>query len=151
MKRFTCPEEYNDYSHDPKDLKVFMAGGITGCKDWQTDVIKSYMNRTNLALFNPRRRDFDINDTGSSKIQIDWEWRHLNIADVIVFWFPREGKCMITLFELGWALGAGKKVIVGCHPEYERAFDVHEQVKLRAPWIKIESSLSDTYAQLLGE
>jgi len=149
MRYLQCPNELDLNNLGPHVHKIFMAGGITGVGDWQSEVIgKIFSPRyvyKDLVFINPRRADFDIDDPGSAEKQIEWEHRYLNQVDEIYFWFPKEAKCMITLFELGWALGANKKVKIACHPEYMRAFDVQEQVKLRAPWIKIYESLDELY------
>ena len=48
---------------------VFLAGGITGCRDWQRIVIEylKYFDDIyklgSVAVFNPRRDDFDVSDS----------------------------------------------------------------------------------------
>jgi hypothetical protein len=140
----------------PSEKSIFMAGGITGCPDWQSDVRRWLQpgdhvkqSRQNIILVNPRRANFNVNDPGSSQEQIEWEFRHLNMVDYIYFWFPKEGQCAITLFELGWALGANKKIRVGVEPGFHRSLDVYEQMKLRAPWVEIDSTLSQLYSPIL--
>jgi hypothetical protein len=65
-----------------------------------------------------------------SVVQIKWEFDHLKESDIIMFWFPKETVCPVTLFELGkWAM-SDTDVIVGCHPEYIRKFDVECQLSL---------------------
>jgi len=144
MRYVECPKEYVRWS--VTEYAVFLAGGITGCDDWQMDVNRVLQRVStdvrNLVLVNPRRKDFDITSTKMSDDQISWEYKHLNLVDEILFWFPKEGMCQITMFELGWALGANKKVNVGCHPEFCRAYDVKEQVKLRQPWVTVVPDLS---------
>lgn len=124
--------------------KVFMAGGITGCPDWQSDVINE-INRgpaaDELLLLNPRRADFDVLDPSVSRQQIEWEYTMLHQADVILFWFPKETLCPITLFELGHWLAKDTPLVVGVHPEYARRFDVEEQVRLAEPAIPVYRSL----------
>ena len=37
--------------------------------------------------YNPRRKDFPINDPIASEEQITWEFEHLKNSDIIIFWF----------------------------------------------------------------
>lgn len=149
MKFVECPAVLSRVM--PGETVVFMAGGITGCTDWQNKV-KRWVTRDKytrgnpgVVMINPRRYDFDVNDPTASQKQIEWEFMHLNMATDIYFWFPKKGKCMITLFELGWALGEGKNVCVGVEPGYLREEDVRLQVGLRRPWLEIHSSLESLY------
>lgn len=151
MRVIICPEVYvpgeNDYV-------IFMAGGITGCPDWQSEVIAAAPNsRLNslaglmgceLVLINPRRPDFDTSKSESSVAQIRWEHKHLKMANAIYFWFPKEGMCAITLFELGAALGEDRPVTVGVEPGYLRELDVREQFALRSS-DKICDNLGEMY------
>lgn len=66
-----------DMSYDIKlfDIWCFLAGGITGCKDWQKQVIDYLENQPdtdNLVIFNPRRENFPINDPSAAEEQIKW-------------------------------------------------------------------------------
>lgn len=148
-----CPNDLDRVF--PGETVVFMAGGITGCLDWQSTVkrwVTSEYNEVDLSkviLINPRRRDFDVNDPTASEKQVEWEFMHLNMATDIYFWFPKEGKCMITLFELGWALGAGKNVAIGVEPGYLREDDIKFQLGHRRPWLKIHSSLESLYSPFM--
>ena len=63
MRVVTAPDKAN---LQPYEICCFLAGGITGCKDWQSKVIKkleSYDKINNglldkLVVFNPRRDVF---------------------------------------------------------------------------------------------
>lgn len=108
---------------------IFLAGGISNCPDWQAEAIK-HLDHTGLYVANPRRPT-GLEKTGKqASAQIAWERLALDKAKVTLFWFPKESICPITLFELGMALGRGKKIVVGVHPEYPRRFDVEEQCVL---------------------
>lgn len=153
MRVVTCPEEFKivyPLTEDDVGPVVFMAGGITGCPDWQSEVINHYKNgpqaNSTTVLLNPRRTNFDITNPRLSEQQIAWECRHIRKADWVYFWFPKEGKCLITLYELGEAIGSGRNVRVACHPEYERAFDVHQQLALALPELVVMSSLEELYS-----
>lgn len=143
MRVITAP---NIYTQQLRDYPVFMAGGITGCDNWQKYVIEKLDNfKSNVVLLNPRRANFDTTDPTYAEEQIKWEFHYLKVAKTVMFWFPEGGLCSITLFELGWILGLGKKFEVGCHPKYVRAFDVNIQVRLRHPRKKIYDNLEELY------
>jgi Nucleoside 2-deoxyribosyltransferase like len=82
MKYIECPEEYTG-----NDLSLFLAGGITGCPDWQKEIL-NLLQDTPLVIINPRRADFDVNNPSMEQEQIHWEHRHLERAKMISFWFP---------------------------------------------------------------
>ena len=147
MRVVKCPDEFQFTDSD--ESVVFMAGGITRCPDWHRDVLeRSKTNTKNIALLTPRRDDWD-SYAGSSEDQIAWEHKHLKYADWVFFWFPKEGKCMITLFELGCALGEGRNIRVGVEPGYVRELDVREQIKHRLPNLPIYSTLDELYEPIL--
>lgn len=134
----------------PNEISVFLAGGITGCYNWQKEMF-DILNSTpdvNLTLLNPRRENWPENDPEATTEQIKWEFEHLQKADTIVFWFPPETLCPITLFEFGkWLskssgpLAVRKPLFVGCHPEYKRLLDVQVQTKLERPFMNIHTDI----------
>jgi len=75
-------------------------------------------------IFNPRRASFDVSDPSQTEVQIMWEFRYLRKANAILFWFPKETLCPITLYELGqWSVLSQQTrtaLFVGTHPEYQR-------------------------------
>jgi hypothetical protein len=133
---------YIQSPHEDNNHYLFLAGGISNCHDWQSLVVESLQTYKNLTVINPRHPDFDINDPNLSKEQIEWEFKWLNRADTILFWFPGEAVCPITLFELGAALtNNNKNLIVGAAWDYVRRFDVIYQTKLRRPDLQVDGSL----------
>lgn len=137
MRLITCPEQLNTLL---PGKSVFLAGGITGCPDWQTDITKyiaMYSEEANINLVNPRRSNFDITNINMSKEQIEWEHRHLLLTDLKLFWFPKETLCPITLFELAYCAQRGDDVVVGIEKGYQRDLDVREQLKHLRPDIPI--------------
>lgn len=125
---------------------VFLAGGITGCWDWQAAMVKKLNDE--FILFNPRRPDFDVNDPSASEVQIAWEHRHLRRANVILFWFPSETLCPITLYELGVWSAQSTPLYVGVEPGYKRTDDILIQTRLIRPEIQIVPSLDDLTQQI---
>jgi len=145
MKYIESPEIYEPAD----DVSIFLAGGITGCPNWQREVAV-ILESTNLTLLNPRRKNFPIDDPGAALDQITWEFQHLRQADAILFWFPRETLCPIVLYELGaWSMRHIKPIFVGVHPDYKRKPDVEIQTRLVRPYIKIVYSLADLVHQVM--
>lgn len=127
---------------------VFLAGGITGCPDWQ-QVMVEWLAKTDLILINPRRADFPIHDPNAAREQITWEHRHLRGVDAILFWFPCETICPIVLYELGaWSM-MSKPIFVGVHPDYSRRQDVEIQTALARPGLVVTYSLNGLAAQVI--
>jgi len=133
-----------------KDRSLFLAGGITGCENWQ-QLVKRYLKDVNVVLFNPRRKDFPINDPNAAQAQIRWEYEYLRKASMILFWFPCETLCPIVLYELGaWSM-TDKKIFVGVHPDYKRKQDVEIQTKLVRPEVQIVYDLGTLSEQIISE
>lgn len=112
--------------------KLFLAGGITGCPNWQETVI-NHLHDCDVTLFNPRRKDFDVTNPNLTIEQIGWEYKKLREATAILFWFPKETLCPIVLFELGAHLGRNVPLFIGCDREYARIKDVEIQSRLVRP------------------
>ena len=144
MKYIECPEIY---SKERNEKSLFIAGGITGCENWQNDFVTSLKNE-NLVILNPRRKNF-INDEENSIAQIKWEYGHLKKASAVSFWFTSETLCPITLYELGKAQAMKKLVFLGVHPDYKRKFDLEVQTSLIRPESKIVYSLNDLLKQVI--
>lgn len=137
----------------PYKQSLFLGGSITGAADWQTDFTKRfeiiasgddrrYKLKTDLTVFNPRRENFDVSNRRMEYEQIEWEYRHLRIADAVLFWFAKETNAPITLFELGrHSLIAGRPIFIGCDPEYPRIRDVKIQMDLINPNYRIRHSV----------
>jgi len=125
-------------------VAVFLAGGITGCPDWQSDLYDLLQTITlhgnanpDLVVLNPRREDFPIYDPNAARTQIKWEFEMLRRADIISFWFCKDQIQPIVLFEYGYWLGQhSKPLVVGIEPGYPRTQDVVIQTELE------QSSLS---------
>ena len=121
MQYIEAPENWDENTNS-----LFMAGGITGCPDWQKELV-AFLDDVEITLLNPRRKSFDTKKLSETKEQIEWEHKHLKKASAISFWFPKETLCPITLYELGTWSAKGKKLFIGVHPEYKRKKDVGVQ------------------------
>ena len=136
------------FEYEPGPLPaLFLAGGITGCPDWQQELVVRLQD-LQVVLLNPRRANFPIGNPKAASQQIEWEHRHLRKADAIIFWFPSETLCPITLYELGaWSVyrdeRGPKPLFIGVHPEYQRRQDVEIQTRLVRPEVQIVYGLPD--------
>lgn len=121
---------------------LFLAGGITGARLWQQEAI-GMLAGVQGSLFNPRRsHDFREEDADE---QVEWEYRALRRSGAILFWFPPETLCPITLYELGvWGNQHEVPVFVGTDSGYLRRFDVVKQMSLAQPGLTIHDSLDAT-------
>ena len=141
MKCIQCPETYKE------EPALFVAGGISGCADWQSEFVSMLANE-NITVLNPRRKVFIDNDGELSKEQIKWEFEYLKKASAVSFWFTEETLCPITLYELGKQSMDKKPLFIGVHPNYKRKFDVEFQTKQIRPEIEIVYSLKDLAEQV---
>jgi hypothetical protein len=140
-------ESPTTYQYQFQYSSLYLAGGITGCPDWQQEIVH-LLAKTNLVLLNPRRKQFPIDDPTTAESQIRWEYNHLRVADEILFWFPYETLCPIALYELGaWSM-TDVPMYVGVHPDYQRRLDIELQTKLTRPDIKIVYSLYELAKQV---
>ena len=142
MRVITAPEHYNPYD---KDVTVFLAGGITNCHDWQKYVIDTIKNdysviNDSLALFNPRRDNFPINDKSASRQQITWEYDMLEKCDIFSMYFSSGVSDQpICMYELGrnilrmqtrFPADWHKRIIISVEDGYRRKQDVLIQTEL---------------------
>jgi len=120
-------------------VELFLAGGITNCPDWQSEIIKiPGLKELDITVWNPRRADFPIDDPDAADEQIRWEFEKLNRSHIISFWFCKETLCPIVLYELGRHLVRScvddtVEVVIGVEPGYERHLDVCIQSRLVDP------------------
>jgi len=134
---------------DPRTPSIFLAGGITNCPDWQTDAAL-HMYDQPVTLLNPRQANFNVRDKDAAPAQIKWEFDHLHLADVILFWFPTgEVTQPIAQYELGRYAALNRPIAVGVEPGYIRETDVHIQLAHARPDVVVESSLGGTCLRAL--
>jgi hypothetical protein len=126
VKYVECP---NDYRKAPGEKSLFPAGGITTCPDWQALMV-DLLTTTDLALLNPRRKAFDVNNATVEEQQIRWEFQHMNRATAVLFWFCAETVCPTH------------------HAAYQRRKDLHIQTKLVRKRQKIHDSLEALAAEV---
>jgi hypothetical protein len=137
-----CPTDYGGGGPS-----LFLAGGITGCPDWQA-TMRALLADGPYTLLNPRRAAFPIHDPTAAEAQIAWEHAHLRKADAILFWFAAEQLQPIALYELGaWSM-TQKPLFVGVHPDYARRQDVEIQTRLTRPEVIVAHTLESLAQQV---
>lgn len=142
MKLIEAPNPY------PDNADLFLGGGITNCPDWQANVVKM-LEGTDLVVLNPRRSSAFTGDIADE--QIRWEYEALRAVKTVLFWFPKETLCPITLFELGvFSQRKDVRLIVGTHSEYARRFDVQVQMELARPEVVVHDSIEDMVSEYLS-
>lgn len=147
MKSKSYYESPEIYEPKQGETSVFLAGGITDCPDWQARMAK-HLSNSGLIVLNPRRANFPVDDPDAAPAQIKWEFVHLRLATIVLFWFCAETLNPIVLYELGaWSM-TDKPIFVGSDPDYERIQDVKLQTKLARPDVDVVHSLEHLAAQV---
>ncbi len=121
----------------PKEgVIIFLAGSIDmgSAVDWQKGIEK-YCEKLGYIVANPRRPKWDTttNPIASNPLfneQVNWELGAIDRANIVFFYFAANSKAPITLLELGYVIGSGKKAIICCDPKYERIGNVEIMCKL---------------------
>lgn len=153
-----APEKYQTLEQNP----IFLGGGISNCPDWQKEMTVNILNHAKtstgttdmVTILNPRREMYTSAD--DARNQIAWEYGAMetliNSDGVMLFWFPEETLCPITLFELGrFTKELNTRVIVGVHPNYQRKLDVITQLQLARPDIQVVHTLQELFQQAVKE
>jgi hypothetical protein len=156
MITITAIEKYEKRSSD--EIFTFLAGGITNCKEWQ-DAVLNKLNEfeidDNLIIFNPRRKNFPINDPTASLEQIKWEFDYLEQCDIFSMYFdgPTQSDQPICFYELGRNLERmktkfpenwDKRIIITVNYQFKRTADVVIQTML-ASNSKIKVNVFDNF------
>lgn len=153
MRVITAPEKIE---RNINDIMRFLAGGITGCHNWQKRVIdylkkkeEKGLDLSGLVLLNPRRDNFPIGNIEAAEEQITWEFNVIDMSFIFSIYFcGGESDQPICMYELGKVLGrrfalfripdlynisdeyALNSVIVDVENGYKREQDVVIQTKL---------------------
>lgn len=140
MKIITAPAPL------PEKADLFLAGGISNCPLWQDEMILLLSDTPGVAL-NPRRSTLFQEEDAIE--QIEWEFEAFKRVKTVLFWFPHETLCPITLLELGkLSVQPEYRLFVGTHPNYGRKLDVLTQLRLERPEVKVVHSLNDLADQV---
>lgn len=119
------------------DITVFLAGGISGCRDWQQEVINNLFRMideddSQVVVYNPRQKDFNIDDPDATEDQITWEFQYLNKVDIFSMYFVGGDQVQpICLYELGrYTDRLIREQVISIEKDYIRERDVVVQVSL---------------------
>lgn len=160
MRIITAPETYK---YGMRDTRLFLAGGIVNCPNWQAEVIdklQRWSNNSisdNLVVFNPRRENFPIGDKNAARKQITWEFEAIEMCDIFSMWFCNANSDQpICMYELGRNLERLHKnpylsICIGVEPGYRREQDVYIQTELVEPTIEIANSLDNHIKNIMTE
>ena len=139
------PETYYDMlsfkpPHQPGNdtlqgkMRIFLGGSIENGKarDWQTE-LTDFLQGYNVAIFNPRRDDWDATlqqsiENATFRQQVQWEINNILSAHLVIFYIQSGTYSPITLYELGLvtleAHKKNKQVIVCCEKGFWREGNV---------------------------
>ena len=169
MRVITAPEEYTITDNE---ISIFLAGGITNCPDWQSEIIKrldhlfALEQAEGVVIFNPRRENFPIDDRGEAYTQILWEFKALEKCDIFSMYFSSgDIDQPICMYELGrnivrmqmkYPNDWEKRIIVSIDRDYKRFNDANHQTQFACGDRKIglnlqyfEDSLKEYHAQYI--
>ena len=133
MRVIQPPEKWDTEGSNSK--RIFLAGTIDmgNSENWQKRIANELTNY-NVEIANPRRDDFDwtgapIMDNPLFVEQVDWEYRHLMLSDLVLFYFADGSESRITLMELG-LMAPQRKIIVKCSDKFNRQGNVEFMTKM---------------------
>lgn len=143
----------------PIYTSVFLAGGITNCKEWQKEVIKE-LEFDDISVFNPRHEHFDVTDKSASYKQIVWEFERLEQMGIFSMYFCNDNSDQpICMYELGRNIVRMQnrfpsdwqdRIVISVEEGYIRKADVIIQTQLCAPQLFVESNgCPETHAQYI--
>lgn len=126
MDIYKSPTKYPVYADY---TKIFLAGSIEmgTAEDWQTELTNKLADLKKVAIFNPRRDDWNSSwsqsiDNPPFREQVEWELQALEDADIIVMYFDPNTQSPITMMELG--LFKDKAMVVCCPDGFWRKGNV---------------------------
>lgn len=135
------------------EITVFLAGGITGCPDWQKEVIDQlygFVGRDDnqVVVYNPRQENFDINNPNAAADQITWEYQYLNKANIFSMYFVGGDQIQpICMYELGRYIDpCDLRQVISVERDYIRKNDVVIQVALATKGVATVHTDASPYA-----
>lgn len=147
-KIIRSPEIWN--KEDDNRPGIFLAGGIEDCPKWQADAAERIASCIPAVVVNPRQENSQTHSHIDSIIQMAWESKHLKKCQHIIFWFPQNNICPITLFELGAYLNQNVNLFIGTDLQYPRRLEVEVQMALSKPELILWSDLNQMIQQLIS-
>ena len=149
------------------DIKIFLAGSITGTRDWQSEVLnelEACRLDDRVKIFNPRRKDFNPDATLKEVVeQIEWEFNWLNNMDIFTMYFAASetSTSPICMYELGRHLEKMQhrfprdwrhRILINAEDGYSRVNDVAIQTALAiGPGYALYDTHPKEYAHMIAK
>jgi hypothetical protein len=102
-----------------KGKVVFLGGGSRG-NDWRDTFYRTFSERDDITFISPFRTTYpnpEMDPKGHSDI-VEWERTAIASCDIAIFWLGAGLSNQAARVEIGYALGAGKTVIVGAEDSF---------------------------------
>jgi hypothetical protein len=128
--------------------RVYLAGGIKGCHDWQRELVQLLSDMPELSVYNPRVDGFVPQSNDDYARMVRENRQALERCDAVIFWFPKDMLTPIALCELGAEVARERPIFIGVEEGYKRATDVEVQTHLERPNISIATSLHELARQV---
>ena len=114
------PENGAEGLEEVKGAKpVVYLGGNSRGRDWRVDFLHRF-EQEDVVFINPRRETYANPEEMPNEHaeQVLWERQALGVSDVALFWLGEGLANQAARVEIGFALGAGKEVIIGAEPGF---------------------------------
>lgn len=102
-----------------KDRVVFLGGGSRG-NDWREVMYRAFNEYDDITFISPFRTSYpnpELDPKAHSDI-VEWERTAIASSDIAIFWLGAGLSNQAARVEIGYALGAGKAVIVGAEDSF---------------------------------
>lgn len=101
-----------------KGAVVFLGGNCRG-NNWRDDILQHY-NDKSVTLISPFRTAFPNPETKPKEHAevVQWERSAIDKCDIAIFWLGSGLSNQASRVEIGYALGAGKVVLVGAEEDF---------------------------------
>jgi hypothetical protein len=125
---------------------VFLAGPVQGAPRWQPEATARLLSKSPLVnVANPFGTD-----TAWAQ-QWEWEAHYLQVADVILFWLPKEiqhecsrAYAQTSRFELGEWMARGGPLVVGIEPGFVGEDYIRYRLGASRPDVVVCQTLPET-------
>jgi hypothetical protein len=125
---------------------IFLGGSLSG--EWRRQVIAGLEN-TELIIFTSWFESPDYPDPSQEPDLIDWEYRHLQHSDAVLFWFCPKDLAENAMIQLGmYSQAAWQRLFVGVHPEYQWRREVETWCQVVCKGIKVSHQIDDILIQV---
>lgn len=157
---------YDDEAPELITKSIFLGGCSTrpgqDIKSWRKDAIKILEDRGfDGIIFCPENKDGHFDETHEYEKTLEWEEKHLNIADCILFWVPRDLEAdkngniklpgLTTNVEFGRWESSGK-IVLGYPEDAEKVRYLHYYAeKFNVPIGETLTETLDYAIEMLGE